>query len=171
MSRVTRREWYHRVNSAWPATMPPLTADEAIRAGRKLYRFGKGYTFRGDVRVTSGNRYTWIRGGVMSVNPEQGWHTLVHFLSHYCAPGRHGADHARMELRMIKQVIRRGWLDGKLKSEPKPEIPPPTLDAVRAERKQRIEQRIARWESKKKRAETALKKLRKSLRYYERVAA
>lgn len=171
MSRVTRKEWYRRVNAAWPAVVPPLTDDEAIRAGRKLFRFAKGYTFRGDVVVTSGRRYTWVRNGTMYVNPSHGWRDLVHFLSHYCVPGKHGAEHARAELRMIKQVIRRGWLDGRLKTAPKPEPPPPSLNEARVEKMQRIEQRIARWESKRKRAETALKKLRKSRRYYERLVA
>jgi hypothetical protein len=73
-------------------------------------------------------------------------------------------------MRLIKEVIRRGWLDGKLRSEPKPAAPAPALADIRAERQKRIEERIARWESKKRRAETALRKLRKSRRYYERLA-
>jgi len=170
MSRVTRREWYRRVNAAWPATVPPLTAEEAVRAAKKLYRFERGYTWRGPVKVTSGRRSSAIRGGVIIVNPLGGWHELVHLLSHYLSPGKHGADHARCEMRLIKEVIRRGWLDGKLRSEPKPAAPAPALADIRAERQKRIEERIARWESKKRRAETALRKLRKSRRYYERLA-
>jgi hypothetical protein len=170
MGKVTRREWYRRVNAAWPENVPKLTAEEAVRAAKRLYRFERGYTWRGPVKVTSGRRSSAIRGGVIIVNPIGGWHELVHLLSHYLSPGKHGADHARCELRLIKEVIRRGWLDGKLRSEPKPAAPAPTPDDVRAEKKARIEERIARWESKKRRAETALKKLRKSLRYYEKQA-
>lgn len=170
MARVTRKEWYRRVNGAWPEIVPRLTGEEAVRAGKKLYRFVTGRTWRNPVVVTSGNRYTWIRGGVMYVNPEKGWCDLVHLLSHYLAERHlgvdrpHGGDHARVELRMIKEVVRRGWLQGSLKSKPKPAV----VRDVRADRKASIEARIARWESKRKRAERALQKLRRSLRYYER---
>ena len=39
MSRITRREWYARVNAAWPTPLPPLTGPEALRAFRRLYRY------------------------------------------------------------------------------------------------------------------------------------
>lgn len=177
MARVTRREWYRRVNDAWPDKVPALTADEAVRAARKLYRFAMRRTWTGDVRVTSGRRYTWIRHGVLVVNPDQGWHQLVHMISHYCHdrlhPDVHGhnAAHARAELRMIKAVVRRGWLDGRLRSEPKPETQPPTVADVRAEKRARIEQRIKRWTTKRKRAETALRKLARQLRALDRAGA
>lgn len=173
MSKVTRAEWYKRVNAAWPSPIPPLTAAEAIRAGKRLYRFGMKRTFRGPVRVTSGNRYTWIRRGEMLVNPSHGWHGLVHLLSHYCHSRRHpdenphSGEHARCEIRMIKEVIKRGWLEGKLKSEPKPTPAKPTasskLDALRAREK--------RWITRTKRAATALKKIRSAIRRYEKLAA
>lgn len=170
MSKVTRREWYRRVNAAWPAKVPPLTDDEAIRAARKLYRFERGYMWEGRVEITSGNRYSWIRRGVMYVNPERGWQSLVHLLSHYLAPGKHGADHARCELRMIKEVVRRGWLDGKLKTPEKEPAPEPTVDQIRAAKIQRLDERIKRWTTREKRAKTALAKLRRSKRAYERAA-
>lgn len=177
MAKVTRREWYRRVNAAWPANVPALTADEAIRAARKLYRFGMRRTWTGDVVVTSGNRYTWIRGGVLYVNPERGWHGLVHLMSHYCHdrthPETHGhnAAHARAELRMIKEVVRRGWLDGKLRTPEKQEPTAVTPLDSRIMRRQRIEQRIKRWTTKAKRADTALRKLRRQLRAIERAIA
>jgi hypothetical protein len=173
MAKVTRREWYRRVNAAWPAKVPPLTADEAVRAARKLYRFAMGYTWRGPVRVTSGRRYTWIRHGVLVVNPEHGWKGLVHLLSHYCHDRSVGADeqghnaaHARAELRMIKEVIKRGWLAGTLVPKPKPA--PVPIDK-HAEKVARTEAAIKRWTTKQKRAETALRKLRRRLRALERV--
>lgn len=164
MSRVTRREWYERVNAAWPAQMPELTAEEAIRAGRKLYRFALKRTFKGPVRVTSGNRYTWVRRGQMIVNPDQGWKGLVHLLSHYCENGPHGGAHARMELRMIREVLRRGWLNGALKRPNKP----PIVRDLRVERYARVLNRITTWEGKRLRAERALKRLVQQRRYYER---
>lgn len=171
MSRVTRKEWYRRVNAAWPADVPPLTAPEAVRAVRRLYRFGLRRTFRGEVRVTSGRRYTWMYHGVLFVNPEKGWKDLVHLISHYAAerlePGAaHGGYHARMELRMIKAVIRRGWLSGALRD---PERAPVVVDE-RAARQGRLAVRLVAWERRAKRAATALKKLRRQLQYYARTA-
>lgn len=166
MSRVTRKEWYQRVNAEWPATVPPLTAEEAIRAGRKLYRFALRRTFKGKVRVTSGNRRTWIRRGEMLVNPAHGWHDLVHLLSHYAERGPHGGDHARMELRMIREVKRRGWLDGRLG---RPEKSPVVHD-LRRERYERICARLASWQAKLQRAQRAIQKLEQSKRYYERAS-
>jgi len=187
MSKITRKEWYRRVNASWPQGIPPLTAEEGVRAAKRLYRFGMRRTWRGDVIVTSGNRNTWIRYRrvarpdgthgwrlTLYVNPEKGWHELVHALSHYChdhtAPAEdqgHTAAHARAEMRMIKEVVRRGWLDGKLKDEPKPEPEPVDPRAVKMER---TAASIERWEKKLRRAENALKKLRRSQRAMERYA-
>ena len=164
---VTRKEWYQRVNAEWPDVVPELTADEAVRALRKLWRFATGETMERQIIVTSGNRYT-RRRGVWYVNPERGWKDLVHILSHYTERSGHNGKHARMERRMIREVKRRGWLTGSLRLEPKPESP---RKDVRAERYQRIQARIAKWEAKQKRAERALAKLRRQVRYYERVVA
>src|SRR5262245_53561151 len=79
---VTRTEWYARTNALWPATLPPLTAEEAVKAGKKLYRFVMGKAWLLPVKITSGNRYSYASGGVLSVNPDKGWHDLVHDLSH-----------------------------------------------------------------------------------------
>lgn len=50
---------------------------------------------------------------------------------------------------------------------PKPAKVVPTTEQKRVAKLASIEERIARWQSKAKRAETALKKLRKQKRYYE----
>lgn len=164
MSRVTRREWYRRVNETWPDIVPALTEEEAARAARRLYRFVKGRKFEGEVIQTSGRRYTWIRRGALYVNAEKGWKDLVHLLSHALGrdlPGPHGGDHARLERRMIKEVLRRRWLDGTLKREPNPE---PAKDDIRAEKVRRAEAAVVRWERKLGRAQRALVKLRRKLR-------
>lgn len=173
MSRVTRREWYRRVNAAWPATVPPITNDEAIRAARKLYRFARGRTWTGEVRIVTGNRNTWVRGGVLVVNPSQGWKEIVHLLSHYCyrpvdGERPHGPGHARAEMRMIREVIRRDWLSGVLKSPDPIETPAPTADDKRAAKITNLRDRLARWEGKRKRADNAIAKIRRSLRAYDR---
>lgn len=169
MSRVTRREWYERVNGAWPAQVPPLTAEEAVRAARRLWRYGRGRTWTGEVRVTSGRRHTWVWGGVLYVNPEKGWHDLVHMLSHLCERSEaHGSTHARMELRMIKQVVRRGWLEGKLRTPAREPRPQPPVQAVRYARVLELEKA---WQRKAKLAATKLRILRRRRRYYERQQA
>lgn len=190
MSRVTRAEWYRRVNAAWPENVPgrfepgrAIDADEAVSAARRLYRFATGQTWKGPVHVASGNRAAfWFRRVAidgspsfivqttdeMTVNPEQGWRNLVHYLSHWAVPGRHGADHARMELRLVKEVVRRGWLDGRLRKAP-PEAAP-TADEARGARLARLEARRAAWDAKARRAARAIAKLDRQIRGLRRAA-
>lgn len=167
---MNRREWYERTNAAWPATVPALTADEAVKATKKLYRYITGRKHPWPIKLTSGRRKTWRIGGVMYVNHERGWHTLIHYLSHLFDPegGAHTKAHARLERRMILEVVRRGWLTGALRATPKPEAPPVDPALVKRER---LLARIKRWESKERRATTALRKLRRSLKRLAAVAA
>lgn len=181
MSRVTRKEWYRRVNAAWPAQLPPLTPIEAIRAARKLYRFALGATFPAqNVRLTSGRRYSYIRRGIMFVNPgghsagsRRGWEALVHDLSHYfdnrLSPDTrpHASAHARLEIRLIKEVVARGWLGGSLKDEERTETTA-AVAAPQAEKLGRVLRLMEGWEKKRRRAENALRKLGRQRRYYER---
>jgi hypothetical protein len=106
----------------WPDPLPPLTAHEAERAARRLWRYAMGETYTGKVHIGSGNRYNWYRNGVLTVNPSRGWKNLIHELSHYfwydANPGErpHSKHHARFEIKLTKEALRRGWLDGKLKA-------------------------------------------------------
>jgi len=171
---MTIADWYEKVNAEWPSPIPPMTADEAVAAAKRLYRFGMKRTFRGPVRVTSGNRYTWIRRGEMVVNPQHGWHGVIHLLSHYCHSRRHPDErphsrtHARMELRMIKEVVRRGWLEGKLL---RPAQDRAARAAERAAHRRTDDFKLAqllarekRWITRTKRAATALRKIRRSIK-------
>lgn len=133
---VTIREWYDRANAVWPEDVPDLSVEEAMRAARRLWRFGAGRTWTGKVEpVRSRNQYTWVRRGVLYVNHNKiewvpghgdvgGWRSFVHDLGHCIdwwtgcrrRAGRpHSKQHARLEARMAKEVIKRGWLDGKLR--------------------------------------------------------
>lgn len=133
---VTIREWYERANSVWPDEIPELTMPEAIRAARRLWRYATGKTWGGKVEpVTARNQYTWFRYNTLYVNNNKieyvpghgkigGWRTFVHDLGHcidYWTGNRrkagrpHSKQHARLEARLAKQVIRRGWLEGKLR--------------------------------------------------------
>jgi len=162
---------YARVNGTWPSPLPALTSQEAVSAGKRLYRLAMGRAFKGTMQVTSGRNYSYVRNGVFYVNPDRGWHDLVHDISHYTFrrlhPGHlpHDWRHAALERRLVEAVVSKGWLDGKLKREAKPK---PELRTVRH---QRILARIKAWEAKQRRAENALKKLYKQQAYYEKAGA
>ena len=173
---MTRKEWYARVNAAWPSgPLPSLTGQEAVDVAAKLTRFAIGNYDKGfdSIVETSGRRETWVYGRVLYVNPAKGWHDLVHSLSHWChrmtwrAKG-HDSSHARMELRMIREVIKRGWLDGRLR---KPEKAAPTREEKREKRLAGLNARLDRWEKKQRRAETAIKKLKRQIRDARRAIA
>lgn len=174
---VTRAEWYARVTATWPpGELPALTDAEALKATRKLYRFAKGRTCRLQVRIGTGNTVTGYEthGGIV-VNPNRvrrgpmrhraGWEDVVHLLSHAFYSGPHGGQHARFEMRMIKEVIKRGWLSGTLRTAP-PAVAPAAdpRDVKRA----RTVAAIGRWEAKERRATNALRKLRRSLAAQDR---
>lgn len=165
---------------AWPAVVPPLTAIEAVKATRRLYRFALGETCMRTITVTSGNRYSYGRRGVIFVNPDKGWRELIHDLSHWFvdiannyAERGHTKFHAKFEAKLIREVVRRGWLDGKLCDKakaPKVDAAPNLNDARRA-KLARLVDRATRWERKAERAKRALAKIAKQRRYYERAIA
>jgi hypothetical protein len=154
---------YEQVNKLWgsPLNVPPITREEAQRAARKLYRhFGPTAACRAHRPVV---RKVWV--SLMPGNSgslRRGWRRLVHDVSHRVFrydhfklyKGQHGDNHAKLELAMAQYVIAQGWLEGKLKSKPKTE-----LKLTRSEKLARVDAAIKRWETKYKRAETALKKL------------
>lgn len=167
---------YESVNGKWPeGALPPLTGPEAISAAKRLYRFIMKKRWTGQMKLTSGRRSSWVRWwrGTIIVNPQRGWHDLVHELSHdfhrRLHPGDqpHGMHHAWIERTMIEYVVSHGWLEGKLK---RPEKPQHEVD-LKSIRHERILSRIQSWEAKKRRAENALKKLQRQRKYYEQALA
>lgn len=175
-----RRVAYQSVNGQWPdgsndgRDLKP-TPKEALAGAKRLYRIAMGKPWTGPIKLTSGRRHTWIRRGVFYVNPDEqrwsgsgGWHEIVHSISHLAARRlygeAHGSRHAWIERQLIQAVVSRGWLQGKLTREPKPK--PPT--DPRQEKIKRILASLKRWQSKAKRADTAIRKLERQRRYYER---
>lgn len=175
-------------DNLWPAAIPPLTWPEAKRAALRLFRFGMGTTFRGVVKETTGNRHTWIyrisgsqEFGIsweMTVNAEKGWRDLVHGLSHalvrLCNPGErpHSKFHARFEAKLVKEVIRRGWLSGVLVSGPEGQDAPRRARmrkeahdpvALRQARIERRQAQVKRLERRIKALTTRLRTARRSL--------
>lgn len=180
--------WNRLVNSKWPKDMPVPTEQEAITGAKRLYRKAMGKPFTGDVKITSGNRHTWIRMApdakrgrgyirTMFVNPayrhRPGWPGIVHSISHYAHSRKHPNDRphsdrqAYIERDLTDYALAAGFHEGKLKRVPKPK---PHKDLA-ADRAANIDKRIAAWETKEKRAKNALKKLRNQKRYYDKKLA
>lgn len=192
---TTIAEWYRRVNDTWgDAEIPKPTNEEAIAGVKKLYRFMFGESWSGEVKIGTGSTKTYPHGGVLWVNPDRkwygtnrvpdaGWKDIVHLMSHYghwkLNPGvrPHGRQHAQLEIRLIKEVLKRGWLAGSLRRPAKPDPEPLAHAAVdpkvsaRAERLRRVEERLRRWQTKAKRAKTAIAKLERSRRGLQRAQA
>lgn len=148
----------------WPEGTLPIPSDqEAISAAKRLVRM-RGRAFKGKFHITRGNRVTWIRRGTFYVNASRGWRELVHEISHlvhsslYPNETGHGWNHAEIEKAMVNKVVSSGWLEGKLRRAEKPKP-----DKAEIREGQTLAA-IARWESKKRRAENALKKYRARLK-------
>ena len=168
-------EVYSFINKLWPNRCPVPTPQEALRGAKRLYRVAMGRPWRGDVKLTSGNRHTWIRRGVLYVNPDKrfgyrGWRDIVHSISHYAhmrkhpSAGPHDVRQAYLERDLANYVISHGWLEGHLKPKAPKEKPP--RDIVR-ERYDRMLARCEAWSKKARRAEQALKKAKREISAYE----
>jgi hypothetical protein len=161
--------------------MPIPSDKEAIAGAKRLYRRAMGRPFRGKVVATSGNRYTWIRRGVMHVNPNRrwghpqpGWPDIVHLLAHYCHSRRRPNDrpHSRHELDLegdlTRYVVKHGFHEGKLLRPVKPAKPKPDRQTVAY---QRSVAALKRWNTKMKRAQTGVRAYQTKVRRYEKVLA
>jgi len=168
---------YTSVNGTWPAALPKPTPQEAVSGAKRLYRKFMGHAYRGKWKLTSGRRETRRIGLTFYVNPDEvrdhggGWPAIVHSMSHHVHWLKHGGRahdafgrHAFIERDMIRYVLESGWLTGKLR---RPEKPAPDRRALRYAR---VLARITAWQAKAKRADTALKKLRRQRAYYEKRA-
>jgi len=164
---VNRNRYNVAVNSVWPKELPPMTDNVARRAFRALYHHRFGKPWRGHkLRIVRGRRRRtyWNR-----LAPDSGWHAFIHDLSHdfhakqYPKEKPHGPMHGAVERDLIEQVLARGWLN----EAPKAPKAKPERNII-GERKAAVALRLAKWEAKRKRAETAIKKLRRQMTYYER---
>lgn len=169
-----KADWYNRhVNQKWGDDVHPMTEQEAISATRKLWRVEIGKPCPYKFKFTTGNRRTRRLHGFYVINCSHGWRELVHSLSHrihaklYPGNRPHAGVHAAVEKRLTDAVIGNDWHHGALKREPKVRAikPKPDPSVVRYER---VLASIKRWETKAKRAATALKKLHRQKSYYQR---
>lgn len=169
---------YKASNDVWPKVIPPLSREEAARAYAKLARkFGKakdatpGLRFR-DMATHSRVRTCWIatgKHGSPTGSLHKGWRRLVHDFSHrlhrYRYPGKrpHGSFHATVEAEVVAYLLSTDWLGGTLATDVAP--PPITREAKVAAEVDGLAARLKRWESKRKRAETAIAKIKRRQSY------
>ena len=177
------------VNSEWEKVyleigqkgLPIPSDQEAITGCKRLYRKFMGRSWKGKIKIVSGNKYTKVRRreGVMYINPNRidrygwhlgfsgGWEQIVHTLSHHIGYWKfdegHGTKQLWLEAKMTKYVLKNKFHLGALKSKKKIVVKDPVVERAKS-----VERRIAKWETKLKRTQTALKKLRKQQRYYEK---
>lgn len=175
---ATADERYATVHAVWSSvTVPPITRIEAERAARGLYRHFGGVGFGGPhmdaaARFNGKVRRCWISPRT-NAGLNKGWQRLVHDVSHRIFALRHPSfrphdgGHATLEREMAQHAVQSGWLAGKLK--PKVHARPTPAER-RDGRIAHVQAAIARWQSKRKRAETALRKLQRQLRTLERRA-
>jgi hypothetical protein len=177
---------YREVNAAWPDPCPIPTPQEAIRGVKRLIRRvhriaiddGAAPNYlrlpKRRFKITSGRRITWPRKGVWYVNPNErrgggqgGWAEIVHSVSHWAQrhywprENPHGPRHVWIEKELTDYAVK-NLVGGQLKRPEKAKADPVEM------RSARVGAAIKRWEAKKRRAETALRKLRKQERYYGR---
>lgn len=166
---------YQDVNHGWPAEVPACTRAEADRASRAIIRHFKLPWSLNGKPGTCRVRRCWIAVTPPYGNLNRGWRRLVHDWSHriFRAHNRqhastrnrrpHDPSHVRIEREVMEFVLARGFLAGKLKPVAKPKAKPTDADKLA-----KIAAAQARWTTKLRRAETALRKLKKQAAYYAR---
>ena len=159
-NRVVEAIWkpipFEQMQNVWPT--------HAISFVRAMWKAEMGRKFPWKIRIGTGNRRTWLASGVFTVNPEQGWHDINHDMGHFIERRTSGGAHTDSQLRLERNganlIVRRF-----LETEPPSKKDKPDMVTVRASR---VDAGIKRWEAKLRRASTALKKLKKQQRYYQK---
>ncbi len=163
---------YVPIATVLPTVLPAIDRKTARRYAeilvRRFGRLGLGSPNQSrpaslsDWGHTAGGRRCWASTTPTdSSNHFKGWGRLIHDVSHIVFSARHPSfrphdgGHATLEREIAEYVVRKGWL------EPKPKIDPKVVRAAR------LRTRLQRWESKAKRAQNAIKKLRRTLARYE----
>lgn len=153
---------YESVRVALPDVFPSITRDEAQKAGDRIWKkFAPDGSKHFNVRV----RRCWI-ARKPTTGHRRGWGRLIHDLSHdvfrrvYRGQRRpHDPLHARYETDIATWVVESGFLTGKLKPKPKVKrVRTPVDERVK------VEAAIKRWTTKARRADTALRKLKRKMR-------
>jgi len=160
--RVVNSIWAE-VSKAQKWNVHPNLAMNYIRA---MWKAETGRKFPWKIRIGTGNRHTWLRSGVFTVNPDQGWYEINHFMAHFIERRLTGEAHSNAQLRRERNgahmIVRKFLRD-------EPYVEPKKLEDKVSLRAVRVDANIKRWEAKLKRAANALKKLKTKKRYYDKV--
>lgn len=164
---------YADVNGAWQsAKLPPITVAEGSKRFRQLVRkfggkkmtmplwFGRRSWASTQPLDMASTPYRW--SGLPNVVHDAGhW---VHRRLHRNKLKTHCAPHAALEKAMIEHVIAKGWHLPTAK-------PAPKAKPTKAERIAHAEKLLKKWMTKKRRAETAIRKLNAKARRLAREEA
>ena len=174
---------YSDANSTLPDTIPYITKAEALRAYKKLVRkFGvkeKKSLYRDEfvkvkkaIRTYNRPRKVWICLSGCSGTLHKGWRRLIHDVAHeifrWRSPGLpdHCKHQADFETEIVKHVLKSGWLNGTLKSKPKPKLSSDEKISIKIKR---LQDNIKHWETKLKRTNTYLKSYKGKLKRYKKL--
>ncbi len=166
---TTLAEWQQRVNDIKASVQDvSLTKQQAEAYARKLYRFVRKGTFAGTVGITSGNRHSWVHSAALiTVNPGNGLRSLLWDFSNALSANNARAR-LRMQLRLYKTAIARGWFMPHQAKAPKPKAKDGSRLSRLEDRIKRLKARLARWDSRQRRAANAIKSLTRKLKAAER---
>lgn len=177
---------YQPVEAALPDPLPAISRAEAARAVAKIFaRFGGLEHGSPDMKRPARNRYgAGRREGVRTcwISPKptrasdhlKGWGRLIHDVSHDLFAQRcprlppHHNSHARLEAEIAAYAVAQGWLSGKLAPKPKAA---PSPAQKRADQLAGIDDKLARWRTKAKRAANAIRKLERQRKAQQRAIA
>jgi hypothetical protein len=184
MAKTAAREaglWNRLVNDKFEGKAPVLPADESVKAAKRLYRRAMGRPWDGPVKLTSGNRSTWVWRDVLVVNPDErhgagGLREIIHSISHYAHSVKHPNDaphssrQVYLERDLVDYAIASGFLDGKLasKAKPKPPVEPKAKPDKVVVKYNAMVKRRDKWKAEAERANRLLKKAEAEVRTYER---
>ena len=177
--------WDRLVNERWGGVQPVLSPEDSIKAAKRLFRHAMGREWAGPVRLTSGRRYTWVRRGVLVVNPDmpqracRGLRAMIHDLSHYAHSRLHPSDaphsrrQAQLEGKLVTYALNAGWLNGEVRRigpapQPKAEpAPKPPVDKVVVKHARMVARRD-KYRAELARYERLLAKAEREVRDYQR---
>jgi len=154
-----------------PQVLPPITKVDALKAYKRLVRaFGGtadipvgvlenrgGRPIRSNYR--SRGRQVWASSTPTSSH-HKGWGRLIHDASHYVFRKRHPSarphdgGHAQLETQMAHYVVKHNLIE---RMQPKPKVGRSKVD--NSVKLAKTDAAIKRWQTKAKRAATALRKL------------
>lgn len=166
---ATAADYKRVMDKAWDGVgaveMANVWDNHAKSYVRAFWKQETGRKFPWPIRIGSGSRRTWLHRGIFTVNPAQGWYKINHDMSHFIHWHLTGLTHKGGHLSRERDgatLIKRRFL------ETERALKKPKVDLV-AKRAASVEKRLKAWETKRKRAENALKTLRQKKRYYDRV--